>query len=356
MIAKNRNSGVDLLKSLSMFLVVLLHINTAGGALGGSVPDSAQWWIADLAQSASYCCVNCFALITGFLMTGRAFRPGRIVSSWMQVAFYSVVTAAAWYILMPGQIEPEFVTSAFFPVLNSSYWYFTAYFVMFFFTPFLNAMVNALDRHGRKMLLAAIFVFMSLLPTVNPLPIMPLACGYSAIWLSALYLVGACVKLDKLYERAGIKFFALVYFASVAVMLLWQVCDREGGMLLVDYLSPTVIACSVALLCAFCRLRVPDRLAGTAKFLSSTSFGVYLIHSSPFIWSNCIVGSFSFIGGLSPALVLPYEFGYAAAIYAACTLIEYLRQLLFKLCRLDRLAAVIARLLDRALLREEPAA
>ncbi len=347
---------MDLFKSLAMFLVVLLHINTAGGALSGSVPGSAQWWIADLAQSASYCCVDCFALATGFLMAGRAFRPGRIAALWMQVTFYAVVTAAAWYILIPGQIGLKFVASAFFPVLTSKYWYFTAYFIMFFFTPFLNAMLNALDGRGRKMLLAAIFVFMSLLPTFRPLAVMPLAAGYSAVWLAALYIAGACVKLDKLYERAGIKFFVLVYFASVAVMLLWQALFMRESVLLVNYLSPTVLACSVALLCAFCQLRVPDRLAGTAKFLSSTSFGVYLIHVSTFIWSSYIIGGFSFIGGLSPVLVLPCELGCAAAIYAACTLIEYLRQRLFERCRLDRLAAVLAQLLDRLLLREEQTA
>lgn len=344
---KNRNGGVDLFKSLSMFLVVLLHINTAGGALSGSVQGSAQWWIADLAQSAAYCCVDCFALTTGFLMAGRAFRPGRIVSLWMQVAFYAVATAAAWYILVPGQIGLKVVASAFFPVLTSKYWYFTAYFIMFFFTPFLNVMLNALDGRGRKMLLAAIFVFMSLLPTFRPLAVMPLAAGYSAVWLSALYLIGACVKLDKLYERAHVRFFVLVYFASVAIMLLWQAVYKRESVLLVNYLSPTVLACSIALLCAFCQLRVPDRLAGTAKFLSSTSFGVYLIHVSPFIWSCFITGGFSFIGGLSPVLVLPCELGCAAAIYAACTLAEYLRQRLFELCRLDRLAAVVADRLDK---------
>lgn len=344
---KKRNTGIDLFKALAMFLVVLLHINTAGGALGGSVPGSAQWWIADLAQTAAYCCVDCFALATGFLMAGRAFRPGRIVSLWMQVAFYAVATAAAWYILVPGQIGLRVVASAFFPVLTSKYWYFTAYFIMFFFTPFLNVLLNALDSYGRKMLLAAIFVFMSLLPTFRPLAVMPLAAGYCAVWLAALYIAGACVKLDRLYERAGTKFFVLAYFASVALMLLWQAVYKREGMLLVSYLSPTVLVCSVALLCAFCRLRVPDRFAGAARLLSSTSFGVYLLHVSGFVWSCFITGGFAFIGRLSPALVLPCELGCAAAIYAVCTLAEYLRQRLFALCRLDRLAAVLADRLDR---------
>ena len=195
--------GVDLFKALSMLLVVALHINTVGGALEGSAAGSVQWWIADFVQIAAYCCVDCFALATGFLMAGRRFRPGRIVSLWLQVAFYSVVTAIAWYFTVPGKIDLKYIVSSFFPVLTSKYWYFTAYFVLFFFTPFLNAMLRALDTHGRKMLLAAIFVFLSLLPTFRPLSVIPLSGGYCFFWLAVLYLIGGCVKLDGLYEKAS---------------------------------------------------------------------------------------------------------------------------------------------------------
>lgn len=339
--------GVDLFKALAMFLVVALHINTVGGALAGSVPGSAQWWVSDFVQLASYCCVDCFALATGFLMAERGFRPGRIVSLWLQVTFYAVVTAAAWYFIVPGQIGLRYIASSFFPVLTSKYWYFTAYFVLFFFTPFLNAMLHGLDVRGRKMLLAAIFIFFSLLPTFRPLNAIPLSSGYCFFWLAALYLAGGCVKLDRLYEKASGKFFAFVYFASIVVMLLWQMVLGADNVRLISYLSPTVLVCSAALLCVFCRMRVPDKLTGAAKFLSTTSFGVYLIHISPFILSVYLRGGFKFVGGVNAVLVLPCELGCALAIYAVCTLIEYLRQKLFELCGINRLAAAVSDRLDR---------
>ena len=108
----------------------------------------------------------------------------------------------------------------------------------------------------------------------------------------------------------------------------------------------------VALLCAFCRLQVGESFKGAAKFLSSTSFGVYLIHISPFILANYIADSFAFIAGLNAALVIPCELGCAAAIYAVCTLIEFLRQKLFALCGIDRLADIVSGRLDRAAARQ----
>jgi surface polysaccharide O-acyltransferase-like enzyme len=140
--------GIDLFKALAMFLVVVLHVNTLGTAFDSSAPSSAQWWLTDGMMTAAYCCVDCFALATGFLMAERAFRPGRIVSLWLQVAFYAVVTTVVWYFAVPGAVGIKDIVSAFFPVLTSKYWYFSAYFVLFFFTPFINAMLHALKRRS----------------------------------------------------------------------------------------------------------------------------------------------------------------------------------------------------------------
>ena len=187
--------GIDLFKALAMFLVVVLHVNTLGTAFDSSVPGSAQWWLTDGMMTAAYCCVDCFALATGFLMAERAFRPGRIVSLWLQVAFYAVVTTVVWYFAVPGAVRAQRYRIGVFPLCSrQKYWYFSAYFVLFFFMPFINAMLHALDKRSRGALLAAVFVFLSPLPTFRPLGVIPLSAGYCFFWLAALYIIGACIK------------------------------------------------------------------------------------------------------------------------------------------------------------------
>ena len=65
---RSRNLGVDLLRSLSMLMVVVLHVLGQGGILaaleaaparGGSF---ALCWLLELACS---CAVDCFGLISG---------------------------------------------------------------------------------------------------------------------------------------------------------------------------------------------------------------------------------------------------------------------------------------------------
>ena len=101
---------------------------------------------------------------------------------------------------------------------------------------------------SRGALLAAVFVFLSLLPTFRPLGVIPLSAGYCFFWLAALYIIGACIKLDRLYERAGGKTFVLLYFASITVMMLWQLVFGAESETLVSYVSPTVLLCSATLL------------------------------------------------------------------------------------------------------------
>lgn len=350
----SRIYGVDLFKALAMFLVVLLHINTVGGVFAAAPAGTAAWLISDALQSASYCCVNCFALATGFLMAERPFRVGRIVPQWLQAAFYSLLSALLCLIVFPGSIGIKDFAGAFLPVLTGKYWYFTAYFVLFFFTPFLNSMLSALQRRGRLSLLAALFVFMSLIPTLIPMSVIPLSGGYCVFWLAVMYIFGAVIKLERLYRLASKRIFMLVYCASVLLILAWRALRcylfaAEDNILL-SYISPAVLLCSAALLCAFANLHVGGKHRRLAVFLSSTSFGVYLIHTCGFVWDNYFVDGFVQMAQLPAALLLPAEVVAALGIYAACSIIEYIRQKLFAVCRINRLSERISLGADRILM------
>ena len=64
---KERNYGIDLLRILSMFMVVLLHLCGFGGVLSNVKPFSVNYYIAWFLEIVSYCAVDVFALISGFV-------------------------------------------------------------------------------------------------------------------------------------------------------------------------------------------------------------------------------------------------------------------------------------------------
>lgn len=71
---EQRNRGVDLLRMVAMWMVVILHILNKGGALGASAPLSAGRETALLLDMAAYCAVDCYGMISGYVGAGHRFR------------------------------------------------------------------------------------------------------------------------------------------------------------------------------------------------------------------------------------------------------------------------------------------
>ena len=69
---EQRNRGVDLLRMVAMWMVVILHILNKGGALGASAPLSAGRETALLLDMAAYCAVDCYG-ISGYVGAGHRF-------------------------------------------------------------------------------------------------------------------------------------------------------------------------------------------------------------------------------------------------------------------------------------------
>ena len=150
---EQRNRGIDLLRMTAMWMVVILHILNKGGVLAAAAPLSAGQGTARLLETAAYCAVNCYGLISGYVGVQRRFRYSGALALWLRVAFYTLGITAVFACLMPGSVNGDRVLRAFFPVLFRQYWYVTAYFGMCLFIPFFNLLLNRLSK-GQLRLLA----------------------------------------------------------------------------------------------------------------------------------------------------------------------------------------------------------
>lgn len=127
-----RNYGIDLLRIISMFFVVILHIQYHGNILNtisnGSL--SIQYVGVWAIESISICAVNCFALISGYVMCTTKITLKKYIALWFQVLFYSVGLTLLINYLYPDTKSFANFINAIFSVINSQYWYVTAYFGM----------------------------------------------------------------------------------------------------------------------------------------------------------------------------------------------------------------------------------
>lgn len=89
-----RNIGIDLLKIVSMLMIVTLHMLGHGGVLDNMPPMSRCYQVAWLIEIACYGAVNCYALASGFLTARCNIR--KLMELWLQVMFYSLLITMLW--------------------------------------------------------------------------------------------------------------------------------------------------------------------------------------------------------------------------------------------------------------------
>lgn len=164
MIQKDRILGLDLLRILATYMIVILHLLAFTGLLSASAPLTVRSNLLWFLESACYGAVNCYALISGYIALEARWKPARLMEFWLQVTFYTVGAALILELLYPGSVDARVWLDAFTPILSKQYWYFSSYFVLFLFMPFLKQLIHALDAVRLRQLAVTLVLCFSLLP------------------------------------------------------------------------------------------------------------------------------------------------------------------------------------------------
>lgn len=355
-ITTERNYGIDLLRIISMFMVVILHVLGNGGVLENA-QGGGQYAVACFMEAAAYCAVDCYALISGFVCyseKNKRYKYTRYIELWMQVAFYSVLIFLLFNIFCLGVIEKKGLIRSFFPVTFNQYWYFTAYTGVFLVMPLLNRIVKyLLDKEIINMLFIGLFVFTLYIASAGSIGCDPfrLGYGYSFLWIAILYIVGAYVRKYNLYECFKKKSILL----TIVLLLLLAWGSKLGigkvGMyllgrkyadsILISYTSPTILGIAILLLFYFAQINLQISIKRSVSFIAPAAFGVYLIHTHPLIFNYILKGRFKQVEEM-PLWLIPFVvLGIALVIFVVCIFIDKLRGFLFRLIKLNQLAVYI---------------
>lgn len=366
-----RNYGIDLLRIFSMFLIALLHILGQGGVIAATNNNALKFNTACILEIGTYCCVNCFALISGYVGYNSKFRYTNIVMLWLRVLFYTVGITAIFAFAMPEAMVNSSETSgefflisekwdnAVFPLISGQYWYFSSYFICYLLTPVLNKAVEAVSQKQMKRTLATVILFISIPPIFSGKDVFNTIYGFSSLWLIVLYLVGAYMKkYNSLSQMSKINAF-MGYVASIAVtwaaklLLTDYFPDFTRPALLVNYISPTIIASSVFLFVLFKNISPSKICCKIIAFFSPLAFSVYIIHVNPLIWDNIMKDLFKPIGTLSAPLMLVSVIGAAIGLYLFCSLIDAVRHYMFRLLKIQQLVVYIENKISEIHLKKE---
>lgn len=348
---EKRNYGIDLLRIFSMFLIAIIHTIGHGGVEAALVPGSMDAYVIQLLKAACFCAVNCFAIITGFVMCNGAPRISKALQLWLQTAFYSVGITVLSFFLFSQNLGLKELLNAVLPVSRGQYWFITAYFGMYLLTPFLNMAVQNMERKTYKGLLIIFFVAFSLAPTALSSGMFNLNGGYSTIWLCLMYLLGAYMKRFGLLEKAKSGSLFLCYGFCVGITFLSKIMLAWAGSavlgrplpqdMLYQYVSPTVVLAAVFLVLAFAKLPIKGWMQKSILYFAPAALGVYLIHDNNIVREQLWKGVGQRIVEQNLPLMVLAILGLALAIVLVCLLIDRLRIYLFQIIRVPALCQKI---------------
>lgn len=355
-----RNYGIDLLRLLSMFSIVLLHVLGEGGIGQAVAPYSKNYYGYLSIRFLNEFAVDAYGMISGYVMYRSRPKFSRLMVLWLEVLFYSAGLSVL-FILFDRASVPVARAECYrmmLPISSGRYWYMSCYFCLFLLIPVLNAGLEKLSKGEILRTLTGLFVLICVFGSLNISRKDPFGMnyGFSTAWLCVLYLAGGACRKYGLHTRVRVwQALAGIAVCVVSTVLFKTWMDQNRWRLpytldwmLMSNVSVTYTLTAFFMLMLFVRIRPGKTAQKVIALLSPASLGVYLIHVHPLVWSRFMTGRFAFLAGDPWMLMLLKAVAIAAGIFALCLAIDLCRILLFRLFRVEHLCKSIVRRLEKS--------
>lgn len=328
--SKKRKSNIELLRIISMMLVLLCHyVPTRENGMHNGVNalnENLLGTIINLElRSLSIVCTHCFILISGYF--GIKFKIKSLANLLFQMLFWCIVCIII-AALLAGDLSPlpsikTFITSTVYG------WFPCGYIILFIVSPILNSFINSCSEKE----LGKYIIYFYLLSTIGGyiLGFTDFNAGMSALSMCGLYLIGAYLRSSKLKiftlkARGDLLMYIGLGVLMVVinlVLLYFKIYSSPYG-----YLNPIVIAMSIYLFLYFLKIDIGSNKI--INFFSASAFSIYLFHCNIYtgdyisqIWKDINIH----FGILSSILMGLLSF---ITIYLFCTLIDQTRISIYK--------------------------
>lgn len=343
-IKKDRNYGIDFLRIISMFFIVILHCLGRGGLLASVTINSPQYKLAWLMEITAFCAVDVFALISGYASFRKAenkVRYEKLILLWLQVVFINILVTGIFLIIRPELVTKKEILISFFPISMGPYWYFTAYAGMFIFLPLINKAIEKCDEKTLKYIFISIIIVFSFFETFfNKFYLIN---GYSLIWISILYVLGAIMKKCDIGKNIKPRYAFIGIIALYLITYLYKIYGFEYTRLgititknlLINYISPTILGISILYIICFSKIKFNDTLKKIIIFLTPSVFSVYLFNDHNLISSNLIYNRFTYLFNESLIRIIGDILIFSTIFFIISILLDKIRIIIFNKIHID---------------------
>lgn len=337
-----RQSGVELLRIIAMYLIVTHHMVAHNGF---------DFW--DNLHSGRGVVFGFFEYVPGkigialffiasawFLCEGKPSLRKSCRKIWVlerELLFWSFAGTGLQIALVSKELTLQQIVVTLFPAITQLWWYVTCYNLFLLFQPSLTMGLRGMGRRAHGQLAV---VMVGLWGVAALVPFASLNIGLNVLGFVYVYVL---VAYYRWYMRpmSG-RTIAIAFLSSSMLLIVWnavfewlytpeRAVDYQTLLLLMDReWSLPVLVCSFSVFLFFDRLKFRSKVV---NMVASWTLGVYLITDHPvmreLLWTKLFgFERFFFIpGALNAALAM---FAIVTGVFVAALLLEACRQLLFR--------------------------
>lgn len=334
-----RNYSIDLIRIISMLMILALHANLFLAKKVWSLNPKCIFFT--VMEFICIIAVNLFILISGYFLEDSKFSIKKLVFLELLVVFYSVTVYIALVIFKYTVWDLKTFIKMFFPIVYSHYWFYTCYFVLYCITPFLKKFNKILqEKNIDKYFVIVLVILTSILPTlISKNSQLTLSAGYNYFWFITLVFIGAYIRTHKIAIKKWKCLLAYIIVLLLQLLLYYGIQYIKNVTLisnmhgfLYSYNNFLVLINSIIVFIFISNLDIKNK--GVCKiigFLSTSVFSVYLIHIHPLVMDSILSKKLDISRFFGTYKIYLYYFAFIIITFIICILIDKIRKVFVKL-------------------------
>ncbi len=285
-IKQERNATIELLRIVSMAMVLVLHALLTSGALEylSGINFYVYWWM----EALSIVAVDIFILISGYFILDSNFKAKNVFRIAIGgVWLYSVLFTTLSFIVSGDEWTKMDIIKMIFPFYTKKFWFVNSYVLFYVLSPFLNKMINALSKKQHTYLMLILFLVFCVRGTFSLLTwTQDVSGGMSVLLFLPLYVIASWLKKYYKKDNKPIKYFLVYLILSFLLVLSKKLMlvlgiSSEYTSKMYGYSSVVVVPMAVALFLGFLNIApIKGKMGSLIIKLAKHSFSVYVIHSA----------------------------------------------------------------------------
>jgi surface polysaccharide O-acyltransferase-like enzyme len=282
-----RDGALDLIRFVSVLLVIAIHV----AAFGFADIGSRGWWAINAFDSVARIAVPLFFMVTGALLVPRESSVPTILKRVFRIAIPLVVWSVVyllWFRFTGDLSAPSALNIAVGPVVYHL-WYLYALMGAYLLLPVISGLYRGNTTQTIIFILSVWFVGASVLPTITTLTGIAVfgVDGSLLAWVLGYLVLGAVLykKFDFRRVRLSVVAGIWVLMTGATAMATWYLSVSSGvaNETFYRYFSPFVVLAAVSAFVLLIKVYTQYfaqkiRVTRQLRWWSTVSFGIYLFH------------------------------------------------------------------------------